>query len=178
MVCALCLSKMKVLFSWIWLLKSRYLAKQLFLQYFWDILDNAYQSFYSLLLLYVGVFKKYKKFLFWNWFARSWVKIIFKNINILFKVARVVNLELAFTVWCFDNLVLLIKLCKIRYLNLDKLFPRNQVICLKNWKRAPTTIKFNIFCWNFAHVSYLTMSTKECSWFFLFCLDLELLIKL
>ena len=36
----------------------------------------------------------------------------------------------------FLNLVILIKLCKIRYLNLDKtpLFPRIQVICLKNWK--------------------------------------------
>ena len=31
--------------------------------------------------------------------------------------------------------------------------------------------------WNFAHVSYLTMSTKGCSEFFLFCLDLQLLIK-
>ena len=24
------------------------------------------------------------------------------------------------------------------------------------------TVEFNIFCWNFAHVSYLTMSTKVC----------------
>ena len=92
-----------------------------------------------------------------------------------FKVAGVVNLRLAFTQWFFYNLVILIKLCKIRYLNLNKalLFPRNQVICLKNWKFwwAPTTIKFNISCWNFAHVSYLTMSTKVCSGFFLFCSD-------
>ena len=35
----------------------------------------------------------------------------------------------------------------------------------ENW-RAPTTIEFNIFCENFAHVSYLPMSTKECSGFF------------
>ena len=37
------------------------------------------------------------------------------------------------------------------------MFSRNQVFCLKNWKlwRAPTTIDFNNFCWNFAHVPYL-----------------------
>ena len=86
---------------------------------------------------------------------------------ILFKVARVVNLRLAFKNWFFYNLMILIKLCKIRYLFLDKalLFARNQVICLKIWKlwRIPTIIKFIIFCWNVAHVSYLTMSTKGCS---------------
>ena len=89
-----------------------------------------------------------------------------------FNVARVVNLKLAFIERFFYNLVILIKLCKVRYLHLHKapLFPRNQVICLKNWKlwQAPTTIKFNILCWNFAHVSYLTMSTKRYSGFFLF----------
>ena len=55
---------------------------------------------------------------------------------------------------------MLINRCKIRYLNLDKAlaFPRNQVICLNNW----TTIKFNIFCWNFAHVFVLRISTKWC----------------
>ena len=87
-----------------------------------------------------------------------------------FKVAYMVNLKLAFTDWFFHNLIILIKLYKIRYLNLDKalLFPRNQVICLKNWKlwRASTTIEFHTFCWNFAHVSYLTMPTKRCSGFF------------
>ena len=36
---------------------------------------------------------------------------------------------------------------------------------------------FNIFCWNFAHVSYLPMSTKVCPGFFLFWLDLELFAK-
>ena len=80
------------------------------------------------------------------------------------KVARVVKLKLAFMESFFYNLVMLIKLYKIRYLDLDKalLFPRNQAICLKNWKlwQAPTTTKFNIFCWNFAQVSYLTMSTN------------------
>ena len=49
-------------------------------------------------------------------------------------------------------------------LHLDKalLFPRNQAFFLKNWKfwRAPTTIEFNIFWWNFAHVSYLPTSTN------------------
>ena len=57
-------------------------------------------------------------------------------------------------------------------LNLDKalLLPRNQTICLKNWNfwRASTATKFSIFCWNFARVSYLTMSTKGCSGFFCF----------
>ena len=37
---------------------------------------------------------------------------------------------------------------------------------LKTWKRAPTAIEFNIFCWNFAHVFYLVMSTKGCVGFF------------
>ena len=100
----------------------------------------------------------------------------------IFKVTYVFNLKLVFTEWFFYNLVIQIKLHKMRYLNLDKalLFPRKQVICLKNWKlwRAPTTIKFNHFCWNFVHVSDLTMSTKGCSGFFLFCLDLEFLITM
>ena len=84
------------------------------------------------------------------------------------KVACVVKLK--FMEWFFYNLVIVIKLYKLRYLNIDKvlLFSRKQVICLKNWKvwRAPTTTKFNIFWWNFAHFSYLTMSTKACSGFF------------
>ena len=37
---------------------------------------------------------------------------------------------------------------------------------LKTW-RAPTTIHFNNFCWNFAHVPYLPMSTKGCAGFFI-----------
>ena len=44
--------------------------------------------------------------------------------------------------------------------------------------RAATTLHFNIFCWNFAHVFYLPMSTKECVGFFLFYLDLELFAKI
>ena len=41
-----------------------------------------------------------------------------------------VRLKLAFMEWFFYNLVIRIKLYKIRYLNLDKtlLFPRNQTI--------------------------------------------------
>ena len=64
------------------------------------------------------------------------------------------------------------KLCKIRYLNENKalLFPRNQVIRLKNSKlwQAPTTTELNIFCWNFAGVSSKTKSTKGGSEFTLF----------
>ena len=103
------------------------------------------------------------------------------NIEYWVKMARMVKLKLAFMEWFFIYLVILIKLYKIRYLNLDKalLFPRNLAICLKNWKlwRAPTTTKFSIFCWNFAHLSYLTISAKGCSGF-LFCLEFELFIKM
>ena len=81
------------------------------------------------------------------------------------KVARVVNLKLAFTEWSFYDLIILIKLYKIRYLNLDKalLFPRNQIFCLKNWKlwRASTTIKFNIFCWKFCTRFLLNNAYKK-----------------
>ena len=80
---------------------------------------------------------------------------VWSNTRFHVKVARVVKLKLAFMEWFFYNLVILVKTYEIRYLNLDKalLFPRNQAICLKNWKlwRAPTTTKFDIFCWNFAH---------------------------
>ena len=59
------------------------------------------------------------------------------------------------------------------------MFSRNQAFRLKNWNlwRVPTTIGFNIFCWNLTHIFYLPMSTKECSVYFLFCLDLELFAK-
>ena len=77
--------------------------------------------------------------------------------NKYLKVAREINLKLTFTDRFFKNLIILIKLCKIRYLNLDKtlLFPRNQVICLRNWKlwRAPSSIKFNIFFAEILHTS-------------------------
>ena len=52
-------------------------------------------------------------------------------------------------------------------------------ILSEKWKlsRAPTSIEFNIFCWYFVNASYLTMSIKGLR-DFLFCLDLELLIKM
>ena len=67
------------------------------------------------------------------------------------------------------------------YRNLDKalLLSRNQVFCLTDGKlwRAPTILQLNIFCWNFAHVSYLPISTNGCSGLFFFSLDLELFEK-
>ena len=39
-------------------------------------------------------------------------------------------------------------------------------------------IEFNNFFLNFAHVFQLPTSTKGCSGFFLFCLDLELFAKI
>ena len=68
------------------------------------------------------------------------------------------------------------------------LIPKLRQICIISKKpgflseklktlRAPSTIGFNNFCWNFAHVLYLVMSTKECVRFLLFCLDPELLVK-
>ena len=52
--------------------------------------------------------------------------------------------------------------------------------CLKIWKhwRAPTTLQFYIFCWTFAHVSYLPMSTTGYAEFFPFCSDLKLFAKI
>ena len=38
--------------------------------------------------------------------------------------------------------------------------------------------EFNIFCWHFAHVSYLPLSYKSLFGIFLFCLDLELFAKI
>ena len=68
--------------------------------------------------------------------------------------------------WFYHNLIILIKLFKIPYKVL--LVLRNQVFCLKMWKlwQAPTTLHFNIAYWNFAHVSYLPLSTKGCVGFF------------
>ena len=39
-------------------------------------------------------------------------------------------------------------------------------------------MEFNNFSWNFAHVSYLTISPKGCPGFYIFCLELELLAKI
>ena len=50
---------------------------------------------------------------------------------------------------------------------------------MKAWKlwQAPTTIEFNIFCWNVARVSYLQRLQKDIG-IFLFCLDLKLFAKI
>ena len=117
-------------------------------------------------------------------FNKSWPVVLSKSIffeyvylyspcvakfKVFLKVVRLFKLKLAFMVQFFYNLVILIKLYKMRYLDLDKtlLFPRDQAIGLENWKlwRARTAKKFGIFWWNFAHVSYLTMSIKECPGF-------------
>ena len=96
----------------------------------------------------------------------------YKNLFETNKVACVVKIKLAFMEWIFYSLVILIKLYKIRCLNLDKalLFLRNQAICLKNWKlwRSLSTTKFNISRWNFAHVFYLTSLQKDVLDFFCF----------
>ena len=47
---------------------------------------------------------------------------------------------------------------------------------LSNW--APTTIEFNKFYWNFAHVFYLPMCSKKSLRFISFCLDTELFAKI
>ena len=69
--------------------------------------------------------------------------------------------------WFYYELILLIKSSETSYKNLDKplLLSRNQVFCMKNWKlwQAPTAIEFSIFCWKFAHVSCLPMSTEKCN---------------
>ena len=54
----------------------------------------------------------------------------------------------------------------ISKLRQTSIISKKPVFCLKNWKRAATTIEFNIFCWYFAHVFYLVMSTKVCAGFF------------
>ena len=81
--------------------------------------------------------------------------------------------------WFYYNLIILIKSCKIPYKHLDKAlsFSRNQALRLKMWKlwRPPTILQFSIFCWNFAHVFYLPVSTQRvCG----ILLDLELFAKI
>ena len=94
----------------------------------------------------------------------------FLNFFWVLKVAWVVKTKLFFKDWFYYNLIILIKSCKIPHKILDKilLFSRNQVFCLKIWKiwRAPATLQFNIFCWNFADIFSLPMSRKECVGFF------------
>ena len=74
--------------------------------------------------------------------------------SISIKVARVVNLKLLFKdlkVCFFSSLIMLIKLCKIRYLNLDKALqssekPGHLSEKLKTLTTSSTTVEFNIFC--------------------------------
>ena len=47
-------------------------------------------------------------------------QIFFHELCEVFKVARVINLKQDFTEWFFNNLVIIIKLYKIRYLSLNK----------------------------------------------------------
>ena len=81
-----------------------------------------------------------------------------KKLFAMFKVALVLIWKLTFLEWFFYSLIILIKLHKIWYLRLYKplLFPKNQVIFLKNWKlwRPLLTIKFNHFWWNFGVRSF------------------------
>ena len=88
-----------------------------------------------------------------------------------------VKLELASMDWFFYNLVILIKLYKNWILKFRQSSEKPGYLP-KNWKlwRAQTTTKFNIFCWNFAHVSHLKMSTKGCLRFSLLCLDLVYIV--
>ena len=52
-------------------------------------------------------------------------------------------------------------LFKYRSINIDRYIDRKT-----DKYRALTTTGFNIFCWSFTYVSYLPMSTNECSGFF------------
>ena len=84
------------------------------------------------------------------------------------KVVSVVQLKLAFMEWFFYDLVTLIKLHKIRYLDKARLSPRNCGYLSEKLKTSASSNYFNIFCWNFARFSYLKMSTKGCSGLFYF----------
>ena len=103
----------------------------------------------------------------WACFFNFWR--MYSNMLSKVKVSCVVKIKLFFYGLIFwidkTNSVM-----HIPYKNFDKvlLFSRNQVFCLKIWKfwRAPTTLQFNIFGRNFAHVFYLLMSRKGCVGFF------------
>ena len=49
---------------------------------------------------------------------------------------------------------------------------------IQKFRQSSIVFEINIFCWNFTHVSYLPMSTKEYVEFFLFYLDIELFAKI
>ena len=98
---------------------------------------------------------------------RSYTLIAHHILRYLIKVACVVNVELffygLFLLW-FDNTNWVMQ---NPIQNLDKalLFSRSKVFCLKIWKLrwAPTTLRFNNFCWNFARVS--TFAKIKKTWF-------------
>ena len=124
-----------------------------------------------------------KKTWFRDNFSHFQIFVIFSNrLSIDLRLLASLIPNSFFMDWFYCNLIILIKQCKIPLRKLDKalLFSRNQVLCLKIWKlwRAPTTLEFHDFCWNFAHVFHLPMSTIECSRFFLTCVDLELFAKI
>ena len=97
------------------------------------------------------------------------------------KLACVVKLKLTSMEWFLYNLVILIKLNKIQYINLDKalLFLRNQAICQKNWKLTSSNyhkvsyflLKFCIrFLYNIVYKRVFRISS--------FCLYFVLLMKM
>ena len=73
-----------------------------------------------------------------------------------FKVARVVNIRLAFTDYLIFNLIILTGIWKTMYTG----------YLSQKLKTLTNSIVFNIFCYNFAHVSFLPMSNKEYSGIF------------
>ena len=101
------------------------------------------------------------------------------NVKVL-KLSLMVNLKLPFKNWFFYNLIILIKLYKIWYLNLDKVlfFQRNQVICLKNWNfdelQLPQSLIFLLkLCTRFL---LKNLYKRVFGIFFIF--DLQLLMKM
>ena len=82
-----------------------------------SLVGNIYLFLIFLTISLLGLVVKVMSSCCCSWVFWHWVTIFFKVIW----VARVVNLKLAFTEWFFYNLVILIKLCKIRYVNLTKL---------------------------------------------------------
>ena len=101
----------------------------------------------------------------WNFFLQKQQNMW--KISLLFKLARVVNSILAFRDWLFYNLIILFKLMP-EFIQ-SSIISKKPGYLSENLKTLPN--------WKLAHVSYLTMSTKRCSGFILFCLDLRLLIK-
>ena len=66
----------------------------------------------------------------------------------------------------------------IVFKKLDILSKKLKTLTNSNYHRQPpTTIELNILYFNSAHVSYLPISARGCSRFFLFCLDLQLLAQ-